>query len=107
MRAYLGFIPFTVVAVPFLVAAVRQALFYRGCMDGFGYILIAMCGFIVGGILNVIYLLFVAANHHSYFTLEPRRQRMTAKWGFILAVLLFVIQAIVMASILWKQLKID
>jgi len=42
MRAYLGFFPIVVAGIPFIVMAVRQALFYKGCMDGFGYILVAM-----------------------------------------------------------------
>lgn len=103
MRAYLGFIPFTVVAVPFIVAAIRQALFYRGCMDGYGFILVAMGAFMFGGILNLIYLLFVASTFRTYFLLESRCQRIAAKCGFILSLLLFVVQAIVMASIAWKQ----
>ncbi len=104
MRAYLGFIPFTIVAVPFIVAAIRQALYYRGCMDGYGYILIAMGAFMVGGILNVMYLLFVAGTHRTYFALASRCQRIAARSGFVLAILLFVIQAIVMISIALKQL---
>ncbi|MBF0201225.1 MAG: hypothetical protein HQK66_07915 [Desulfamplus sp.] len=107
MRAYLGFIPFTVVSVPFIIAAIRQALYYRGCMDGYGYILISMGAFMVGGILNIIYLFFVAGTHRTYFAFESRFQRIAAKCGFIVALLLFVIQTIVMASIGFKQLTVN
>lgn len=107
MRAYLGFIPLAVVAVPFLVAAIRQALFYKGCMDGFGYMLIAMGAFMVGGVLNLLYLLFVAITHCTHFTFEDRRRRITAKVGFIGANLLLVIQIIVAASLVWKKLTMD
>ena len=107
MRAYLGFIPLAVVAVPFLAAAIRQALFYKGCMDGLGFILIAMGAFMVGGVLNVAYLLFVAVTHRTHFAFESRRQRITAKAGFIGAIFLLVIQAVVVASIAWKKLIMD
>ncbi len=107
MRAYLGFIPLAVVAVPFLVATIRQALFYKGCMDGLGYILIAMGAFMVGGVLNVVYLLFVAVTHRTHFTFEGRRQRIAAKAGFIGSLLLLVIQAVVVASIAWKKLTMN
>ena len=107
MKAYLGFIPLAVVAVPFLAAAIRQALFYKGCMDGLGYILIAMGAFMVGGVLNVAYLLFVTVTHRTHFTFESRRQRVAAKAGFIGALFLLVIQAMVVASIAWKKLIMD
>ena len=107
MRAYLGFIPLAVVAVPFLVATIRQALFYKGCMDGLGYVLVAMGAFMVGGVLNVVYLLFVAVMHRTHFAFEGRRQRIAAKAGFIGALLLLVIQAVVLASIAWKKLTMD
>ena len=107
MRAYFGFIPFAVVAIPFTVAAIRQALYYKGCMDGYGYILISMAGFMVGGILNVVYLFFVAGTYRSYFSFERRYQRIVAKCGFFLALLLFVLQAIVMGSIALKQLTMN
>ena len=107
MRAYFGFIPFTVVAVPFIVATIRQAMYYKGCMDGYGYILIAMCAFMVGGILNVMYLFFVAGTHRTYFALELRCQRIAAKCGFILALLLFILQTIVMTIIALKQLTMN
>ena len=107
MREYYGFIPFTVVAVPFIVAAIRQALYYKGCMDGYGYILISMCAFMVGGILNVMYLFFVAGTYRTYFDLKLRSQRIAAGCGFILALLLFVVQAIVITSIALKQLTMN
>ena len=107
MRAYLGFIPLAVVAVPFLVAAIRQSLLYKGCMDGLGYILIAMGAFMVGGVLNVAYLLFVAATYRTHFTFDSRRPRIAAKAAFIGGLLLLVVQAVVVASIAWKKLTMD
>lgn len=99
LRPYLGFVPLAVVGVPFLVAAVYQALFSRGCMDGFGYVLIAMAAFMVGGVLNVLYLLVVTATWRNHFLFEHRWQRMAAKTAFSLALLLLLIQVVVLASI--------
>jgi len=107
MKAYLGFIPLAIVAIPFLVATIRQALFYKGCMDGFGYVLITMGAFMVGGVLNLAYLLFVSITHRTHFSIEKRRHRITAKVGFIGAVLLLAIQSLVVAGIVWKRLTMD
>lgn len=104
MRAYLGFVPLAIVGVPFMVAYVRQALFYKGCMDGFGYVLVAMGGFMVGGVLNVVYLILVAATHRTHFLFDDNRKRMVAKVGFIGALLLLIVQIVVLASIMWKKL---
>jgi len=76
-------------------------------MDGLGYILIAMGAFMVGGALNVLYLLFVAVTHRTHFAFGGRRQRIAAKAGFVGALLLLVIQAVVVASITWKKLTMN
>jgi uncharacterized membrane protein len=107
MRAYIGFFPIAVVGIPFIVAAVRQALFYEGCMDGFGYILVAMFAFVLGGALNITYLLFVAVTHKTHFSFAGRRESTTAKAGFIVALLLLIIQTVVLACIAWKKLMMD
>ena len=104
MRAYLGFIPIFVVIVPFAAAAIRQALFYKGCMDGYGYILVAMSAFMCGGVLNIVYLLFVGSTYRTYFVFLNKRQRIVAKSGFVGALLLLIIQAVVVASIAWNNL---
>ena len=104
MRAYLGFIPIVVVVVPFAIAAVRQALFYKGCMDGYGYILVAMSAFMCGGVLNLLYLLFVGITYRTHFVFAKRRQRIVAKSGFVGALLLLIIQAVVVANIAWRNL---
>jgi len=104
MKAYLGFIPIVVVVVPFAVAAVRQALFYKGCMDGYGYMLVAMFAFMCGGVLNIVYLLFVGSTYRTYFDFANRWQRIVAKSGFVGALLLLIIQAFFVAIIAWKNL---
>jgi len=104
MRAYLGFIPIGVVIVPFAVAAVRQALFYKGCMDGYGFILVAMSAFMFGGLLNLVYLLFVGIRYQTYFDFSNRRQYVVAMSGFVGSLLLLIIQAVVVTIIAWKNL---
>ncbi|MBF0233122.1 MAG: hypothetical protein HQK65_08810 [Desulfamplus sp.] len=104
MRAYIGFIPTVVVVVPFAVAAIRQALFYKGCMDGYGYMLVAMSAFMFGGVLNIAYLLFAGSTYRTHFIFAKRRQRIIAKSGFAIAFLLLIIQALVVASIAWSNL---
>ena len=104
MRAYLGFIPFAVVAIPCAVAAVRQTLFYKGCMDGYGYILIAMAAFTVGGVLNLGYLAYAFAGWDSLFSFSKRHRALIAKLGFGLATLLFAVQLVIVAMIAWRNL---
>ncbi len=76
-------------------------------MDGLGYVLIAMGGFMVGGVLNIAYLLFVAITHRTHFSFERRRPRIVAMIAFIAGLCLLVIQTIVVGSIAWKKLTMD
>ncbi len=57
IKPFIGYIPVLIIAVPCLVAYIRQSLYYKGCMDGFGFELTAMFAFIGGGILNLIFML--------------------------------------------------
>ena len=99
MKAYLGFIPIAIVGIPYIVASIRQALFYKGCMDGFEYLIAAMFGFMVGGVLNIIFLLYVALAHRTYFIFTDTKKRIAAKTGIIGALLLLLIQLGVLAWI--------
>lgn len=105
MKEYFGFIPLAVVVVPYLVATIRQALFYKGCMDGFGYVLVAMAAFVIGGVLNITYLLFVAVTHRTYFIYERRRPHIIAMIAFIAGLCLLVTQSIVVGGIAWQKLQ--
>ncbi|MBN2056506.1 hypothetical protein JW905_16395 [bacterium] len=103
MRAYLGFIPMLVVVIPTLVAFLRQALFYQGCMDGIGYILVAMGAFVAGGVLNAMFLLMVVVTPCRYFQFPDRRHQMITKVGFIGAVVLLILQLAVVAGMAWRR----
>jgi hypothetical protein len=107
MKPYLGFIPFAVVVIPVSIAAIRQALFYTGCMDGYGYMLIALAAFMIGGVLNCAYLLYVLVDHRNYLSLPVRRQAIIAKVGVLAALLLLLVQAILVAGVVWKKLTMN
>lgn len=99
MRAYLGFIPLAVSGLPILTAVIRQFLFYKGCMDGYGFLLIAMLAFIIGGVLNILFLLYVAVSGRSYFQFEQQTRSKTARRGFAVSVLLLLVQIAVLLSL--------
>lgn len=99
MRAYLGFIPLAMSALPILVTVIRQLLFYQGCLDGYGFILIAMLAFIVGGLLNILFLLYVAVRGRSYFRFEQQFLVTTARWSFAASILLLLVQVVVLVSL--------
>lgn len=99
MRAYLGFIPLAVVLIPVGTSAIFQAFFYQGCMDGLGYTMIAMAGFVFGGILNGVFLLYVLVDRKNYFSYDSRVQLIVARIDFIGAVTLAVVQAAVVVMI--------
>lgn len=56
-RILITIIPSALVWIPFFVAWIRQSLYYRGCMDGFGYLIGAMYGFMIGGVLNLLLII--------------------------------------------------
>ena len=73
-------------------------------MDGLGYFLVAMGAFMVGGVLNLFYLLFVGSTYRTHFDFANRWQRIVAKSGFVAALLLLIIQAVIVAGIVWINL---
>ncbi len=91
-KPYLGFIPAIVVAVPCGVAIIRQALYYKGCMDGLVFVMAGFVAFAVGGILNAGFLSYVAFSRRSYFNYPDRRHVLVARAGTTVAVVLFVVQ---------------
>ena len=104
MKAFHGFGPAAVVIIPLAVAAIRDVLFSTGDMDSYGYMLVAMLGFMVGGILNFVYLGNVLRDRSAYFSFAQRWQVITAKAGFLLALLVLVLQAAFVLAIVWKQM---
>lgn len=92
IKPYLGFIPASIVAVPCGVAIIRQALYYKGCMDGLEFVMAGFFAFVVGGILNAGFLIYIAFSKRSYFNYPDRRHVLVARAGTIVAVVLFVVQ---------------
>jgi hypothetical protein len=105
LKDYLGFIPLTIIIIPSLIAAIRQAIFYQGCMDGYGYMVIAMIGFIYGGILNVAYLLFALIDFRNLkFDLQttiPKIKRINLGVAFGV----FIVQCMIVALIIWDRYR--
>ena len=101
LRQYLGFIAPLVVLVPCLIAGIHKAYFYRGCMDGFGLVIAAGVGFVLGGLTNLVFLIYVFSARRQYFDLGRSRDREIAKIGVILSVLLLPAQIIIAIS--WRM----
>jgi len=101
IKPYLGYIPSLLVAVPCVVATVRQALFYKGCMDGFEFVLAGFFGFVAGGVLNAGFLLYVGVARRSYFNYPQHRHALIARGGAAVAGLLLVIQLAVLVYYFW------
>jgi uncharacterized membrane protein len=95
LRQYFGFIAPLVVLVPCLIAGIHKAYFYRGCMDGFGLVIAAWVGFVLGGLTNLVFLIYVISARRQYFEFGRSRDRAIAKIGVILSVLLIPAQIIV------------
>jgi uncharacterized membrane protein len=98
LRQYLGFIAPLVVLVPCLIAGIHKAYFYRGCMDGFGLVISAGCGFVLGGLMNLVFLIYVFSARRQYFEFGRSRDREIAKIGVILSILLIPAQIIIFFS---------
>ncbi len=107
IKPFFGFIPAAIVIIPMAVAVTRQALFYSGCMDCIGYVFVAMFAFIAGGVLNLIYLIFVFMNYKKYFTSQTGWQLITARTGFIISLLMLLIQALITLSIILKNIYME
>lgn len=98
LRQYLGFIAPLVVLVPCLIAGIHKAYFYRGCMDGFGLVISAGVGFVLGGLTNIVFLIYVFSDRRQYFEFGRSRDQEIAKIGMILSVLLIPAQIIIVLS---------
>jgi hypothetical protein len=53
-----GWITSALVIAPCGAALTRQALYYKGDIDGFGWVMFALAGFFVGGVLNLASLYY-------------------------------------------------
>ncbi len=103
MKWFVGYIPAMIVFVPFVTAFVRQSLYYQGCMDGFEFVMVAMAGFVLGGIINVIFLLCVLMSCRL-------RQREAQCWmtavkrgGIGVAIFTFLFQVSMLAWIFYQK----
>ena len=105
MKEYLGFIPPALIVAAVAGVAVVSELGYTGHYGGIvlaGFVLLP--AIVLATILNLAYLLFVAATRHTYFFDCPsRRRRVVAKCGFIVAVATLFIEAAFLVNGLWLK----
>ena len=96
IKPFIGYLPILIILIPCVAAYVRQSLYYKGCMDGFGFMLTAMFAFAVGGILNVVFLGLSVIMNKKYFNGLDGGRKIIAKIaiylsGITLAIQLYVI----------------
>ena len=97
MKAYFGFIPSAVIGVPLAGFAVRNALGHGGGCFDYTPVLVMLPAIGLGTLLNVAYLLYVAATRHKYFVDYPAaRQRVVAKCGFAVAIALLLLEVVLL-----------
>jgi hypothetical protein len=70
MAAFIGYIPPLIVLVAFIVFVIFEEFFFTGCISGLGYFVTALKAFIVGGILNLAFLLFALVIVKDAFSLD-------------------------------------
>ncbi len=105
IKPFIGYVPVLIVAVPCLVAYVRQALYYKGCMDGFGFVLIAMFAFMGGGILNLIFMLLAISMVKKYLNGLNKAKKKIGLGALYLSVLTFAIQLCIVLYFVGLKLK--
>lgn len=71
---YLGFVPPLVVWVPAIIVVIWRALYFKECMDGLEFVVATWDFFVVGGILNLIYIII-------HFTVLSRIMSDEIKWS--------------------------
>ena len=105
IKPFIGYIPVLIVAVPCLVAYVRQSLYYKGCMDGFGFLITAMFAFIGGGILNLIFMSLAIFMIEKYLDGLDKTKKKIAMGAIYLSVLTLAIQLCVVFYLVSLKLK--
>ena len=100
LRNGAGYVPAAIVFVPFAVAWIRQALYYKGCMDGAGYVYAAMLAFLIGGVLNLAYLAFLALTRSRGASASDR----VPGGGLWMALVTFAFQLAVLIYVFFPRL---
>ncbi len=106
MKAIIGYIPAAVVLVPFITAWIRQSLYYKGCMDGAEYVFTAFFAFVIGGILNLIFLGCFAGRRQWFLSSSSDRQRKLAKGALVVGLFTAVFQIAVVGYLMWQKMNI-
>ncbi|WP_417909694.1 hypothetical protein [Candidatus Electronema sp. PJ] len=100
IKTVIGYIPAAIVLVPFVVALIRQSLYYKGCMDGMGYIVTAMWAFLVGGVLNLVFLAYAIFRRRA----TPLSDSIVTNGNFALALVVAVLQLIMLVCLMLTKM---
>lgn len=96
MRAYLGFIPLAIALIPGIVTVIRQGLYYRGGWDGHEYVLVAIFAFLLGGVYNFCFLIYLLIDRENSFSPGSLGNSEMAQAGLIGALALAGAQAVLL-----------
>ena len=97
MKTIIGYIPPAIVIIPFATAWIRQALYYKGCMDGVEFVITAFYVFIIGGILNIVFLISRLACRNMFVTGMTSRQIKIANASVYASVATILLQLVIIA----------
>lgn len=92
MKPFLGYIPAAIALIPLAATLIWQELFYRGCMHGFQYFLIATIAFLIGGVLNIGFLLYVLTKKREYFLFSSTWKSRCGIGGLVISIATLVFQ---------------
>ena len=88
LRIHKGTIAALLVFVPFLVAAVKNTFFYKGCMDGFLHAVIGSAVIVyIGGPLTVLASVILLIEFRSFFPTLTRTAKIFYLVGHALTIL--------------------
>lgn len=92
MKTVIGYIPPAIVIIPFVTAWIRQTLYYKGCMDGAEFVFTAFYAFIIGGILNIAFLIGCLASRSWFVSGMTFRQSKIANASVYASVATLLLQ---------------
>lgn len=98
-----GWIASALVVAPCGAALIRQALYYQGDIDGFGWVIFALAGFFVGGLLNLASLYYFFTKEISYAEVLRKGQRAIFVVGHAISGFVAVLQLVLFVGLLLSK----
>lgn len=103
IRLWRGWITSALVVVPIGAATIRQTLYYKGCMDGWGWMMFGFGAFILGGFVNLVSAVWFLAVEYEETKALPKGRKTLCLSGNILSMLVVVGQCGVCVYYLAKK----